>query len=440
MSERPMIIRMTTSRPQRRYDHRLRDLIQRTGDLTLATDLGVPRSTARGWLGAAPSVVVGLEVADLTEPELRQEILKLRRRVEKLAALLRLALALLHTSGFSLSRERLPEGEAKLRILSAVNRARECIPLRAVLRFLRLSPSRFQAWRRRQTACALDDQSSCPRTSPHRLTPSEVQTIGDMVTSPEYRHVPTGTLAVLAQRLGTVSASASTWYRLVRKYGWRRPRVRVHPAKPKVGLRTTGPNEMWHIDTTVIRLLDETRAYLHAVIDNFSRRILAWRVADTFAPVNSVAVLLEGRNPFSECPNRLGGRGRGERQRRGRRIDRHGRSTPSAGLHGAEVLELDDRSLVAFPETSVALPPPARYRRDHPPAGGILRPRTQPRASTFGVSRPDARRDVLRHRGCGAGGPDVTRGRRAPSTRRGQPIGVLRDVPVTQRGRMTPGC
>ena len=114
-----------------------------------------------------------------------------------------------------------------------------------------------------------------------------------MVTSPEYRHVPTGTLAVLAQRLGTVSASPSTWYRLVRTYEWRRPRVRVHPAKPKVGLRTTGPDEMWHIDTTVIRLLDGTRAYLHAVIDNFSRRILAWRVADTFAPVNSVAVLLE---------------------------------------------------------------------------------------------------------------------------------------------------
>ena len=34
-------------------------------------------------------------------------------------------------------------------------------------------------------------------------------------------------------------------------------------------------------------------AYLHAVIDNFSRRILAWRVAGTFAPVSSVAVLLE---------------------------------------------------------------------------------------------------------------------------------------------------
>src|SRR5262245_52062497 len=157
----------------------------------------------------------------------------------------------------------------------------------------RAAGCRFHAWRRLQHACALDDQSSCPRTSPHRLTPAEIQAIKDMVTAVEYRHVPTGTLAVLAQRLGKVWASPSMWYRLVRKYGWRRPRLRVHPAKPKVGLRTTRPNEMWHIDTTVIRLLDGTRAYLHAVIDNVSRRILAWRLAETYAPVNTVAVLVE---------------------------------------------------------------------------------------------------------------------------------------------------
>ena len=54
-----------------------------------------------------------MNVADLAEPQLRQEILKLRQRVEKLSALPRLALALLHTSGFRLSGARLPEGEAK---------------------------------------------------------------------------------------------------------------------------------------------------------------------------------------------------------------------------------------------------------------------------------------------------------------------------------------
>src|ERR671931_1925040 len=125
-----MIVRMTTtSRRQRRYDHRLRNLVQRTRNLTIATDLGVPRSMARGWLAAAPTVVISVDVADLTGPELRQEILKLRHRVEKLAALLRLALALLQASGFRLSGARLPDGEAKLRILRAVDPGGRVYPI-----------------------------------------------------------------------------------------------------------------------------------------------------------------------------------------------------------------------------------------------------------------------------------------------------------------------
>jgi putative transposase len=32
-------------------------------------------------------------------------------------------------------------------------------------------------------------------------------------------------------------------------------------------VRATQPNEAWHIDTTVIRLLDGSKAYLHGVID-----------------------------------------------------------------------------------------------------------------------------------------------------------------------------
>ena len=118
----------STAHPQQRYDHRLRDLVQRTRDVTIATDLGVPRSTARGWLGKAPKVVVSLAVTDLTASELQQEVLALRRRVRKLTALLRLALALLRSSGFTLTHERLPDGRAKTRILRAVERAeRVCV-------------------------------------------------------------------------------------------------------------------------------------------------------------------------------------------------------------------------------------------------------------------------------------------------------------------------
>jgi hypothetical protein len=87
--------------------------------------------------------VVSLDVTDLGAPALHQEVLELRRRVKKLTALLRLALVLLRCSGFELTHARLPDGRAKIRILRAVDRAREYVPLRAVLRFLRLPPSRF---------------------------------------------------------------------------------------------------------------------------------------------------------------------------------------------------------------------------------------------------------------------------------------------------------
>lgn len=56
-------------------------------------------------------------------------------------------------------------------------------------------------------------------------------------------------------------------------------------------MRAKQPDELWHVDTTVIRLLDGTKVYLHAIIDNFSRRILAWRVTDSFAVATTVAIL-----------------------------------------------------------------------------------------------------------------------------------------------------
>lgn len=289
----------STTRTLRSYDHRLRDLVRSTGDIGHATRRGVPRSTARGWLTPARAEVVTVDIVDMGRVDLHQEVLALRARVERLVALLRLVVVLLKVSGFSLACARLPDGATKVSLLRAIDRSRSALPLRAVLRLLRLSQSRYHSWKR-EDECGLDDMPSCPRSSPQQLTRAEVETIKEMVTSDEYRHVPTGTLALLAQRLGKVFASPTTWHRLVRLHKWRRPRLRVHPSKPKVGIRSSGPNEIWHVDTTLIRLLDGTRAYLHAVIDNFSRRILAWKVSSTFNPSTTAELLLSAASGLAD--------------------------------------------------------------------------------------------------------------------------------------------
>ena len=141
----------TATRTQRRYDHRLRNLVRTTRDIHCAIQRGVPRSTARGWLTEPDVPVVTVEALNLDATQLQREVLRLRRRVQKLIALLRVLLVVLRMSGYSLSQARLPDGGNKRSLLRAIERSRSALPLRSVLRVVRLSPSRYHAWNREDT-------------------------------------------------------------------------------------------------------------------------------------------------------------------------------------------------------------------------------------------------------------------------------------------------
>ena len=186
-------------RPKRSYDHRLRDLVRRTRDLNIAISAGVPRSTAAGWLSEPRRNIVTVDALSMDEQGLRAEVLRLRRCVQKLRAVVRILVAVIRAFDIDLGRRRLPDGESKSFLLSAIERARAVLKLRTAMAILGLSPSRFHAWKRVEKGCGLDDHSSCPNTTPHRLTIDEIESIKEMVTSTQFRHVPTGTLSVLAQ-------------------------------------------------------------------------------------------------------------------------------------------------------------------------------------------------------------------------------------------------
>ena len=89
-------------------------------------------------------------------------VAKLDRRTRVLAVVVRLLLALLRASGFSLAGgQRLPEGNAKAGVLSAITSAKPFLPLAVILRIARLELGQYHAWNRASTAvCGLDDRSS----------------------------------------------------------------------------------------------------------------------------------------------------------------------------------------------------------------------------------------------------------------------------------------
>ena len=286
---------------RRSYDHRIREIVCQTGNPRIFQRLRIPRSTTASWLSRGHRSVVSLDWQhDLAS--VLDENERLKRRTRRQTAIIRLLVTLLKLSGFRLDEQRLPDGKAKARVLRAVDRCKHALPLKSALRVVRLSPARYHAWKQAEKRCELDDRSSCPRSHPTQLTPNEVSAIKEMVTATEYRHMPLRTLSVYAQRAGKVFASATTWAKLARQRGWRRPRRRVYPEKPKTGIRATYPNEYWHIDVTVIRLLDDTKCYLHAVIDNFSRRILAWRLVERLDPNTTCEILKEAGKNLDRTP------------------------------------------------------------------------------------------------------------------------------------------
>ena len=234
------------------------------------------------------AVDVELEVYELLE-----QVDQLRQRTRTQAAIIGLLVRLLNLRGGRLDGDRVPDGVSKSAVLRAIASATHRLTLGTVLKIVGISSARYHAWRRKEDGCGLDDQPSCPKSFPSQLTRDEVSTMRDFVESESYRHIAVQNLALYAQRLGKLFASASTWYKMIRQRGWRRPRKRVHPAKPKEGLRATRPNEYWQIDATVIRLTTGIRIYLQAVIDNFSRRILAWRVSDKLSSATTRELLIE---------------------------------------------------------------------------------------------------------------------------------------------------
>ncbi len=86
-------------------------------------------------------------------------------------------------------------------------------------------------------------------------------------------------------------ASTTTWCPLVQGEKLRVPRERVYPRPPRLGIRAASPCQIWHVDLTILRLQDGTTAFIQAIIDNASRYVLAFHVADGYGGLRTKTLL-----------------------------------------------------------------------------------------------------------------------------------------------------
>jgi transposase InsO family protein len=133
--------------------------------------------------------------------------------------------------------------------------------------------------------------SLCERRAAMQLTSLELATMKKFATSKKYAHVSISSLHLLAQRTGELFCSVDTWYKYIRGFEWKRPWVETKKNIAKTGIRAARPNELWHLDVTVVNIRPGYKLYIQAVIDNFSRFVLAWRVTDKINAENTIETL-----------------------------------------------------------------------------------------------------------------------------------------------------
>jgi transposase InsO family protein len=243
---------------------------------------GISLSTLREWKKNGVREFFSIPELELNTSELISENMALKAKLAAVTAEHGLVLTTIKIFGFQIQYKRLPSSGAKEKILTAIKTASKSIPLSECLSAIGLTAARYHNWLKREVKCLLDDRPSCPRVSPTQLIRSEIRKIQDLYTSKDFSHYSIQALSWLGKKTGVVTASPSTWSRVIRELGLKKNRIRIYPPKPKVGIRASAPGQIWHLDQTILRLGDGTKAFVECIIDNYSRYVLAWKVSKDY--------------------------------------------------------------------------------------------------------------------------------------------------------------
>ncbi len=126
--------------------------------------------------------------------------------------------------------------------------------------------------------CKRSFQELCLKRYPHQLTREEIQKMEHLLTSPTYQHWPIVSLAGMALRQKKVMASLYSWYKYAKAL--QLEHLPFMKTKKQVGIVTSRPNEYLHIDTTYYPISPERKVCITFVMDNFSKIILGFAVAE----------------------------------------------------------------------------------------------------------------------------------------------------------------
>jgi transposase InsO family protein len=178
------------------------------------------------------------------------------------------------------------KAQTKLEILTVIeNSQHQGVSARRSCSLLRIEHRRVVRWQQ-QTRQGLPLANLRPGSKDplHRVLLEEIDQIVTLAQSQEYVDLSHRTLAVTAWDQGLFQASFSTVYRVLKERNLMTARgpSRAHNGNSKAPVRKelTGPNQRWCWDISYLMTNQKGEyLYLYLLLDEWSRKVIQWRIA-----------------------------------------------------------------------------------------------------------------------------------------------------------------
>lgn len=180
--------------------------------------------------------------------------------------------------------------DEKLTLLVAVEESG--FTIEESLKRMDIARSTYYRWRakyKKYGRSGLQDKKSSPKNQWNAITPMEDERI--LEVAEEYPEKSAREISFFITDNESFSVSESTVYRVLKREGLiRKSCIESFPAQKEYHTKPSEVNEQWQTDATYLHVMGWGWFYLISVLDDYSRKIIAWKLqnsmtADDFSEV-----------------------------------------------------------------------------------------------------------------------------------------------------------
>lgn len=181
----------------------------------------------------------------------------------------------------------------KVEFVNLIEEYEKIIPKAKLLEWFQVSSSRYEKWLTQvKYICNSSQSLLCAKKHPYQITKREYNIIKKNLEKTEYSNWSKSAIHSELIKKNILNICRSTFYKHAKKIKPTNKKLRRR--KPKyIPLRAEYVNQYWHMDLSYFKTKDGETSFVHAIIDNYSRKIINWKCEKTISKINVKALIEE---------------------------------------------------------------------------------------------------------------------------------------------------